>query len=113
PRDVTSPKTAVQADVGDRFLFEENESRRVRLPIYKEQPAAPTPSGEVDVKPTVPPAGENLDVPKAPAVKAGTGSGEDVHLESPVPKGGSAGAWSTGIGIFNLLLFLGRLIPDP
>ena len=45
PEQLTRPKTAVQRPIEERFLMEEKEFRRIRLPIYKEPPAAPTPAG--------------------------------------------------------------------
>lgn len=45
PGEVTSPKTAAARPVEQRFLLEEKEFRRIRLPMYKEPPTAPAPAG--------------------------------------------------------------------
>lgn len=40
PGEMTSPKTAATRPIEQRFLLEEKEFRRIRLPMYKEPPAA-------------------------------------------------------------------------
>jgi hypothetical protein len=44
PGEVTSPKTAATRPIEQRFLLEEKEFRRIRLPMYQEPPAAPAPA---------------------------------------------------------------------
>lgn len=40
PGEITSPKTAATRPIEQRFLLEEKEFRRIRLPMYQEPPAA-------------------------------------------------------------------------
>jgi hypothetical protein len=56
PGEITSPKTAATRPVEQRFLLEEKEFRRIRLPMYKEPPAAPAPAGPAAAGPTGPAA---------------------------------------------------------
>ena len=76
--DLTSPKTAMKREPEDRFLFDEKEFTRVRLPIYKEPNAGAAAGG----------GGVAAPGPTAPKVSAGAGGG----ALSKGPKAGAAAA---------------------
>lgn len=49
--EVTSPKTAASRPIEQRFLLEEKEFRRIRLPMYQEPPPAPAPAAPAPAGP--------------------------------------------------------------
>ena len=83
PGQTTSPKTAITRPIEERFLIEEKELRRIRLPMYPQGPATPEPTAP-STPPVSPPATPPVAKAAPPAAPA-----PDVEANVPPLKGES------------------------
>jgi hypothetical protein len=92
PADMVRPKRAIQRPIGDRFLVQLEEFRRIRLPMLKPGAEMPPAAAPAAAKPSIGPPATGAVAPKGTIGPAPSPLAPKPGAMSPSPPGGKPGA---------------------